>query len=749
MLSLGDRFARYVYKRSQPRTRALLSLTLFLLLAFGVTLLLPKVWPGALLPFDSTLPFHTTLPPGMRSCRLRPTDSVSSFKQAPPLVVVAAVTPSFLQHPGYANFLLASQLQNISVHTLHFVLPPHTSDSQTWLVRLHAFVQYVQTLPSKTVVAIIDPVDSLVLGPPDEFLRSYHSFGTPVVFAAERLCDSWHCKSHMLHREMARKRAPSLSNPYMFLNAGHMVGTASELLFIFGKAIRFIRENEVDDQAAFVFLWEKHPSIISLDYDSLLFGIFPPTTIMMTDWKVGSGDVLVARNNHSPTFVHFPGMRYENKESQMLNPCQTFLRNQYNRIGSRLFNAALDPNARRVVLSLTTTPVRLPFLEQVLKSILAQTHPLDAIYLNIPYFTKRFNTSYEIPQYVKDLSRITILRGEDYGPITKIIPVLFVEKDPRTLIITVDDEYRYPLQFVEELVTRFNRWPYAVYGYAGQMIEMERRSRHGVAVRSADKSEYKSSPHGVDILEAFLGALYMREYFDLGSLLPVDDVCFTTDDIWISRHLELRGIPRIKLPIAEGQHPVQLGHDVLSPLRTLNIDGQRNLLCAGKYVRDFQSGWLRTPSEPCSTAFTEFSLGTPLTTSAFDSFWNANNTHSPCNPQAQVFHNLLPMQHVYSSNLISSWPVGSIAVLHPNGDFVVSALVGSQLSKLWKIHVKNSHGDIAYFYFDHLGKLHICIGVTDNLVDISARITGSNWRFQGMPVKSISLESHGKFLLKY
>jgi hypothetical protein len=39
------------------------------------------------------------------------------------------------------------------------------------------------------------------------------------------------------------------------------------------------------------------------------------------------------------------------------------------------------------------------------------------------------------------------------GPASKLIPVLEIETDPETVIITIDDDVQYPIQFVEELAS--------------------------------------------------------------------------------------------------------------------------------------------------------------------------------------------------------------------------------------------------------------------------------------------------------
>ena len=105
----------------------------------------------------------------------------------------------------------------------------------------------------------------------------------------------------------------------------------------------------------------------------------------------------------------------------------------------------------RVVASLTTMPDRYHKVIETLKSLHAQTYTLDVIYLTIPNRSRRLNLRYpSIPLEINSLC--TLLRGEDYGPITKIVGALLEENDPDTVIITFDDDMVYDTTVVECLM---------------------------------------------------------------------------------------------------------------------------------------------------------------------------------------------------------------------------------------------------------------------------------------------------------
>lgn len=99
----------------------------------------------------------------------------------------------------------------------------------------------------------------------------------------------------------------------------------------------------------------------------------------------------------------------------------------------------------RMVVSCTTIPERVnEILLFFLCSIKNQIKKPDKIYLHIPSYCKRRNQYYDLTKIQPYLKDIYVNHIEtDYGPITKLLPVLDLEKDPSTMIILVDDDCCY------------------------------------------------------------------------------------------------------------------------------------------------------------------------------------------------------------------------------------------------------------------------------------------------------------------
>ena len=243
----------------------------------------------------------------------------------------------------------------------------------------------------------------------------------------------------------------------------------------------------------------------------------------------------------------------------------------------------------RIVVSLTTVPHRIALIEHTLRSVLDQTVTADVVYLHLPWRSRRFpNSTYEIPRTVLDLP-IVVNRCEDYGPATKLIPTLDLERHPDTLIITVDDDMVFKRTLIERLLERHFASPGYAYANAGQVIDVN--DEFGpVVVRSA--ATWTEADYPVDILEAFLGALYVRSFFDVEELRASPEACWSTDDIWISAHLARRGVPRVKVIQHKGEFATFSKNDGVQPLRDSNVFGVRkNDVCAALLLADFQRMW--------------------------------------------------------------------------------------------------------------------------------------------------------------
>lgn len=190
----------------------------------------------------------------------------------------------------------------------------------------------------------------------------------------------------------------------------------------------------------------------------------------------------------------------------------------------------------RFVISLTTLPKRLPYIQPVIDSIIKHNPTIDRLYICLPYGNVK-------KKYIpKENNIIKVIRCHDYGPITKILGCLDYETDPNTLILTLDDDI-----IVSQNLTRLflkkskihpnaalsmSGWCYGSYPFNYQII--------------IDNTEDVS----VDWIQGVHGILYKRSFINKKEILKFESknkLLFKNDDHKISAYLFTKGIKRISI----------------------------------------------------------------------------------------------------------------------------------------------------------------------------------------------------------
>eukprot|EP00746_Dinoflagellata_sp_MGD_P133312 gnl/MRDRNA2_/MRDRNA2_67007_c0_seq1.p1 gnl/MRDRNA2_/MRDRNA2_67007_c0~~gnl/MRDRNA2_/MRDRNA2_67007_c0_seq1.p1 ORF type:complete len:1001 (+),score=121.60 gnl/MRDRNA2_/MRDRNA2_67007_c0_seq1:302-3004(+) len=179
---------------------------------------------------------------------------------------------------------------------------------------------------------------------------------------------------------------------------------------------------------------------------------------------------------------------------------------------------------------MTTTPVRISQIEAALNSLLAQSRKLDAIYLFVPHIFLRDQSTYTIPAWLQNKVEITIVRCEDLGPATHMLQVLKYERDPQTYILQIDDDQAYGSTLVEKLLLATGPCP-------------------GRAIGAHTQHAYSHLGDAATLLEGVHGVLFQRKFFDptVFDYTGFAKECWLHDDLWISAHLQKKGVRRESL----------------------------------------------------------------------------------------------------------------------------------------------------------------------------------------------------------
>jgi hypothetical protein len=278
------------------------------------------------------------------------------------------------------------------------------------------------------------------------------------------------------------------------------------------------------------------------------------------------------------------------------------------------FGSDKDASGPRLVISLTTTPVRIQSTREMLTALADQDGKFSAILLNIPHRLTRTGETYEIPEWMDTIPGLRINRCADYGPATKLLGALECESDPETLIVTVDDDVLYPAG----LVAAYRRCAASNGAYVYCTTGFDIPDPSAVAVELVRGALHVIDGHLMDVQVAagFGSCLYKRSFFDVKifDVLNLPDFLLYSDDLYISNYLASRdiGIKTVQLHGIGGVGfweprllPYGLQHDALHRNRDIGTNRERYSKSIDYLIRNniyFLDGLRRHPRSPMAAS---------------------------------------------------------------------------------------------------------------------------------------------------
>jgi len=171
-----------------------------------------------------------------------------------------------------------------------------------------------------------------------------------------------------------------------------------------------------------------------------------------------------------------------------------------------------NKNISNIIVCLTTTPTRIPYINLTLKSLLTQIIRPKEIRLHIPDYSIREKTGYMIPDEISCLNGINIVKTKDYGPVTKLLPALTCY-DRCQSIMTVDDDRIYSKNLIQVADRLIKKYPDVAFGFSGWVVPEDLTDRPTTLWRdllSLPPVPLKTSrlfgKKRVDILQGYSGA---------------------------------------------------------------------------------------------------------------------------------------------------------------------------------------------------------------------------------------------------
>lgn len=180
------------------------------------------------------------------------------------------------------------------------------------------------------------------------------------------------------------------------------------------------------------------------------------------------------------------------------------------------------------VVSLTSHPNRLRYLDSVVEELVRQTVLPSTVVINLP--SECFwlpNPDIEFP------FKIDIHYVEDVGPATKLIPTL--ASHPEDAIVTIDDDVEYDPSLFERILEAHNRFPELRVAGHVRLVPVSPRLPYVLwpkVISRRDQIVTGAVPLGCE------GVLYPPHFFrsDVGDLDALLSIAATNDDLWFWAH---------------------------------------------------------------------------------------------------------------------------------------------------------------------------------------------------------------------
>jgi len=196
---------------------------------------------------------------------------------------------------------------------------------------------------------------------------------------------------------------------------------------------------------------------------------------------------------------------------------------------------------------MTVIPGREQSVIKAIMSIRNGERKPDAMYINIPNKYVRFKEPLAgwLKPVLETLGMTIINLDSDWCCLNKILPILTIEKDPNTLVVTIDDDIIYKPLFISGLLAGYEKFG-GVVGYSG-LLYPENAKKHNLDPLHYNVRVGHGSP--TEILQQGFGTMTkLSSFYDFPNIpaLPAegDPTFYLSDDYVISRFYDFKNLPK-------------------------------------------------------------------------------------------------------------------------------------------------------------------------------------------------------------
>ena len=239
---------------------------------------------------------------------------------------------------------------------------------------------------------------------------------------------------------------------------------------------------------------------------------------------------------------------------------------------NRTLNFRFTMQKKKIIVSLTSFPVALPFAAKAIQSILDGSVLPDKIVL---YLTTNQFPSGKIPSNIKALLSATSIFevrfcNEIIRSYTKLIPA--IQDFPNEIIVTIDDDVRYHRNMLKCLLSRHKKYPNAIIGHRVRRIKLNAKYRKWKCYKRVSLLTHSFKPSFRNLQTGVGGVLYPPKSLSKEMLKPdlFMRLAPTVDDIWFWAAAVANGTKISPVPFGFWRQP-DLGKPSKVSLRTTNV----------------------------------------------------------------------------------------------------------------------------------------------------------------------------------
>jgi len=202
---------------------------------------------------------------------------------------------SNIDHWGLRNLV-----KTLEKNKFNYIVTGKGDKWEGFHTKMKGVVKELKNIDPDTIVSVIDAFDVFIAGNPDDMLRSFRSFESPIVVGSENI----NMKFPVAERYYSRRGLDMNDYRYRYINGGSVMGVVPALIEMYEW---ILEEGYTDDQHGIIEYTNKYPKRLELDLQQQItanLSSFDPI-----EYK--KGQAYKPDTKTWPVVIHIPGCTWD------------------------------------------------------------------------------------------------------------------------------------------------------------------------------------------------------------------------------------------------------------------------------------------------------------------------------------------------------------------------------------------------------------------------------------------------------